>query len=375
MAVLGGSAPPPDWMARLGQGLGNNQMALLGLAGGLLGGQGFSGGFDRMASGSKIDQSRQYLARELADKKKKEEALAARKAALIRAYGPDAVEQMGIEGAGDMTAAIELAKRKPKAPEDTKYFTLDNTIVAVPPGGGPAQEMYKGQPKARHSEFGDVLDEAGYAPGSEERKKAAQLKLQGRDAAPSATIIKARHEAQDTLGALDNMHINLARAKELVPKANSGWFPITRAQIGANVAGDQGAKDTLELNQILRPEALERMANTLKGASTDTEMQEFISILADPSSPAELKLRTIERMEQKARIQREIVSGRIAEIEGGDYTGSRAAQQRGGQQAAPKRPPPQAGGNLPRVSSPEEAMKLPPGTRFIDPNGVERVRP
>jgi hypothetical protein len=35
----------------------------------------------------------------------------------------------------------------------------------------------------------------------------------------------------------------------------------------------------------------------------------------------------------------------------------------------------QAGGNLPRVSSPAEAAKLPRGTRFVDPNGVERVVP
>lgn len=354
MATMG-SVPPSDFLSRLGNMANANQMAFLGGGMQLLGGGGFTGAGSAIMAGSKIDQSRQYLARELADKKKKEEALAARKAALIRAYGPDAVEQMGIEGAGDMAAALELAKRKPKAPEDTKYFTIGDSLVQVPPGGS-ARELYKGQPKARYSEFGDVLDEAGYAPGSEERKKAAQLKLQGRDAAPSATIIKARHEAQDTLGALDNMHMNLARAKELVPKANTGWLPITRAQIGANVAGDQGAKDTLELNQILRPEALERMANTLKGASTDTEMQEFISILADPSSPADLKLRTIERMEQKARIQREIVSGRIAEIEGGDYTGSRAAGQK---QNAPQRA---AGGGAPPPGA-VDLLRANPATR------------
>jgi hypothetical protein len=124
MATMGGSVPP-DLLARIGTGLGNNQMALMGLAGGLLGGQGFAGGFDRMAMGSKVDQSRQYLARELADKKKKEDALAARKEALIRAYGPDVVERMGIESASDMDAALELAKRKPRQPEDRFESSID----------------------------------------------------------------------------------------------------------------------------------------------------------------------------------------------------------------------------------------------------------
>jgi hypothetical protein len=43
-------------------------------------------------------------------------------------------------------------------------------------------------------------------------------------------------------------------------------------------------------------------------------------------------------------LQREIIDTRIKQIEGGDYTGSRAAaQQQGEPQATPKRPPPKAG--------------------------------
>lgn len=39
-----------------------------------------------------------------------------------------------------------------------------------------------------------------------------------------------------------------------------------------------------------------------------------------------------------------------------------------------ERPPVQSGASI-RVNSPAEAAKLPSGTRFIDPNGVERIRP
>jgi hypothetical protein len=40
-----------------------------------------------------------------------------------------------------------------------------------------------------------------------------------------------------------------------------------------------------------------------------------------------------------------------------------------------KAPPEPAATELPKVKSVSEAMKLPKGTRFLDPNGVERVRP
>lgn len=124
MATLG-TPTDPSFLARLGQGLGNNQMALLGLAGGLLGGQGFSGGFDRMALGSKIDQSNRYLQADLAKKKKAEEDAARQKEALIRALGPELVDQLGISGAADYVGAKKLYDMKPKPPEDRYESFID----------------------------------------------------------------------------------------------------------------------------------------------------------------------------------------------------------------------------------------------------------
>jgi hypothetical protein len=42
---------------------------------------------------------------------------------------------------------------------------------------------------------------------------------------------------------------------------------------------------------------------------------------------------------------------------------------------APQSAPQQKSGNLPRVTSPADAARLPKGTRFLDPNGVERIVP
>jgi hypothetical protein len=364
MATLGGGTPSPDdWMARLGQGLGNNQMALLGLAGGLLGGQGFAGGFDRMAAGSKVDQSRQYLARELADKKKKEEALAARKAALIRAYGPDAVEQMGIEGAGDMAQALELAKRKPKAPEDRYESIIDQKSgieYQINQRTGEKSILNKPAREDRFESSTDPKSGIEYQTNVRTGERSVLNKPAG-DRLQTADK-KMLWDSEDKLINLDATLSNLDRAAALAPKAKAGYFPISRAQVGAGLFNDQESKDTLELNQLLSPEAIKTMAETLSGATTNFELQKFEEVLADPSSPPDLKLKTIARMRSLAERQKDLLTSRAAEIRGG-------TPGRGPQGAS------QAGGNLPRVSSPEEAMKLPPGTRFIDPNGVERVRP
>lgn len=51
------------------------------------------------------------------------------------------------------------------------------------------------------------------------------------------------------------------------------------------------------------------------------------------------------------------------------------AQQQGGGQPQPQSAPPQSGGNMPTISDPADAMKLPPGTHFLTPDGREKVRP
>lgn len=55
--------------------------------------------------------------------------------------------------------------------------------------------------------------------------------------------------------------------------------------------------------------------------------------------------------------------------------GRRVAREKTGRGRATATPAPASGGGLPRVSSPDEARRLPKGTRFLDPNGVERVVP
>jgi hypothetical protein len=339
MTTMGG-APPPDYLARLGAALGNNSNALYGLAGGLLGGQGFAGGFDRMQIGARTDQSNRYLQAELAKRKKAEEEAAVQKAALIRALGPDVVEQMGVSGAADYVQAKKLYDAKPKAPN---FFTIgDNVLLGK--DDGTVSPVFKAEPKARQSEFGAALDEAGYAPGSPERLEAARRRVAEKPEKPQVADKKMVWESEDKLVNLDATIQNLDRAEQLAPKAKSGWFPITRAQTGATLFDDQESKDTLELNQLLSPEAIKTMAATLSGATTNFELQKFEEVLSDPSSPSDLKLRTIARMKSLAARQKEVLTGRIGDIKGGNFY---TQDQSGGapQQAAPQggtTPPPAA---------------------------------
>lgn len=368
MATMGGSVPP-DLLARIGTGLGNNQMALMGLAGGLLGGQGFAGGFDRMAMGSKVDQSRQYLARELAAKKKKEEAQQRSFEALKAAIGEERAAAMGPEKAAEYFQQLELYKNKPREPAITwTSKTLPDGTRIRQSSLGQEEVVYQPREPRPPSALGELFDEAGLPRGSEERKAAAQAKLTTGDRPPSATVIKARHESQDKLGILDNMETNLAEAAELAPKAYYGMLaPLTQGRFASWTGMDkEGGDATVRLNQILRPEALKEMAATLKGASTEKEMQEYIDALADPTTTPEIKAKAIAGMRRLAKIQREILTSRVKEIEGGDYTGSKAATQR---------PAPQASGaGTPKPTTQAEWQALPAGARYIAPDGSERIK-
>jgi hypothetical protein len=182
-----------------------------------------------------------------------------------------------------------------------------------------------------------ILEAAGIPAASPEGRKALFPRT---DTPISATDKKAIFEAEDANVPLQSTLETLRRAKELAPKAFSGYTAGVRGTIGANlpsIAGAVGidpksAEATVELNQLLSGEAIKNMAETLKGATTDSEMNRFTSILADPNAPPQLKIRTIERMETLAVRKAQINDARIKQLRGGDYFkegGGAASQPRG----------------------------------------------
>jgi hypothetical protein len=142
----------------------------------------------------------------------------------------------------------------------------------------------------------------------------------------SVTDRKIIVDAEDSVINFDNTISILARAKELNPKAYSGFGAGLAGTIGtsglpgANLAFDpERAKASREFNQLMSGQAIEQMAQTLKGATTEFELKQFVEILGDPSTPPDIRARTIDRMTTLAQRQRDLAISRAKDLRNRDY--------------------------------------------------------
>lgn len=185
----------------------------------------------------------------------------------------------------------------------------DGTVLRIPKTGGDAQPVYKSDPAASRPEL-------------------------------SATDKKAIYAAEDRLPALESTIDTLNRARALNDKAYSGYTAGIRGSIGAKapdwlvpdfIAAPEAATATNEFSNIMSLEAIKAMSETLKGATTDREMNKFVEMLGDPTTPPETRRNIIDRMLQLAQRQKEIATGRINDLRGGTYFNPRdGAQPPGG---------------------------------------------
>lgn len=138
---------------------------------------------------------------------------------------------------------------------------------------------------------------------------------------------KAYREDQEAALNLEATVKRLDEAMALAPNVYEGVGAGIRGAIGVNLpdgmvpdalANRQQAMATSELQKILNLEAVQAMAQNLKGATTNFELQEFQRILADPTAPNEIKMRTIQRMKQLAENQLALSRQRIGEFEGAE---------------------------------------------------------
>lgn len=147
----------------------------------------------------------------------------------------------------------------------------------------------------------------------------------GRDSSLTTVDKKAIFEAEDELPAVDGTLSALNRAKELNTKTYTGYTAGARGWAGANLPGgsavfdEETSKNTLEFNNLMSFESIKTMADTLKGATTDFELNKFVQILADPSTPPEIRERTIDRMIKLAERKKQTAEDRIKKLRGGDY--------------------------------------------------------
>lgn len=144
---------------------------------------------------------------------------------------------------------------------------------------------------------------------------------------PSAGDKKVIQQAEDEIINLDNTLATLKRAKELNPQTYQGVTAKAFAQVpsvgqavsSVSTSTQKKAEATREFGQIMSMEAIKSMSQTLKGATTDAEMARFMEILGDPSTPIEIRGRTIDRMMTLAQRQRELSQDRARDLRGGTY--------------------------------------------------------
>lgn len=190
-------------------------------------------------------------------------------------------------------------------------------------------------PEAEYETRARVADQLGIV--GDARKSYIATGKMGREV--DAQSLKYIYQAQDEMPILDSAISQLEEAKDLVGKAYSGGIaPVTASRLNQalpdwlpDITTDRDrAKATLRYDQLMSEQAVAAMSAALKGATTDTELKEFKTMMADPRTPDENKMKMIEGLLNKARRHREILNARIEEL-GGKRPSSGAATRGGAQ--------------------------------------------
>jgi hypothetical protein len=191
-------------------------------------------------------------------------------------------------------------------------------------------------------------------------------KMPREDAQPlTATDKKAILEADEGVLAARTAIESLKKAKELSPAAMGNPIASRIAPIGAFL-GNETAQKTVELDNVVVSNALSQLKAIFGGAPTEGERKILLDIQGSANMPDAVRQQIYDRAAAMAENRLKFNEQRAQELRGGQFY--KPADKRG---AAPQ----QQGGNLPRVASPADASRLPKGTRFLDPNGVERIVP
>ncbi len=233
------------------------------------------------------------------------------KDALEQSKAPDSVKEFAYAKAMGWTTAkspAEYAREKQNAPTSVQEYEYAQ------------RQGYKG----------NILEF--------ERDKAANKAKPG----PSATDQKAIFAAEDELPAIDNTISTLGRALELNRQTYTGAGAGMKGMLGSSgipgtgmIFDQQKAMATREFDQLMSFEAIKSMSALLKGATTEREMAEFQRLLGDPSTPPDIRERTISRMMTLAQRQKQIAEGRIDELRNRAGLEPRRSQQSGGERSTP----------------------------------------
>lgn len=205
-------------------------------------------------------------------------------------------------------------------PEEPKTTTVAPGSALVETGTG--RKIYQ-NPKTESDTVKTV------APGAAlVREDGSVVYERPKETTLSASDKKAILESEDANVELGSTVTALRRALELNPKTFTGFLAGTRGALGSKLpdrvvpdflADPEGSKATVEWQSIMSPEALTRMGAALKGATTDFELRKFEALLADPSTPADVRAATIKRMLTLAERRFSLNEERIRDMRGGTY--------------------------------------------------------
>lgn len=270
----------------------------------------------------------QYIAAEMMSaaeekkQKRQEEAEAKKQRDAFMATLPPDVRMKAMSIPGYLDSYIEATDPNLQQPSEPKRYEVGNNLVdadgnVVCDGGGgsieapPVKTIYD---QATGQE--QVVEWTG-----SEWKPLGGKKAKG-DSRSSATELKELWQSEDEIPALDGTISSLNRALELNKKTFTGVTAGVRGWAGTAIPGagmvmdPNAAAATREFGQIMSLEAIKSMAETLKGATTDRELSQFVEILADPSTPPDIRERTITRMMTLAKRQKAIKMQRVNELRG-----------------------------------------------------------
>jgi hypothetical protein len=194
--------------------------------------------------------------------------------------------------------------------------------------------------------------------------------------AAAAAAAKAAENAADPQNAarvadLGTRYARQAQSVEKLEKAvnilNNGGIntgPWARAETAAAMIANgkfgtdkDMAQRTTDFNSLINEATIQAMSETLKGQTTNFEMEKFIEVMNNPNASPEQRRNGIERLLNAAKIGRDLsavavktAGGRLDIIDG--HLKNSSGNSGGG-----------AGGVVSGITE-AEAMKLPPGTRF-----------
>lgn len=200
----------------------------------------------------------------------------------------------------------------------------------------------------------------------------ARLAREGREAERgrlSPAEITLREETEDRLAGTVSARNALTEALRLSPQAFAGPLAELRGRaVGVTGMDPATASATTQFGSIMTEQALSQLRSIFGGNPTEGERRILIDMQASPSMSRIEREDLINRALAAVRTREAAARARLDEVVSGQYGRVRQPGETGS-------PTQQAAGAPVQVRTPEEAARLPRGTRIILPDGSEGVVP